>query len=171
MGSKNRVENRVEKLDERIGIKTGWKIQSKNRVEKSGRESGWKIPFLELSFSFFGDCIVGGEERNESLFMTSLFWCELTEQTPLVALERFDPLEALSTSIWSHSSDEIFESSNFELEDSSDSFRWLIWRLGSEDWRSVEELTEDFFWSSSRRRKFIVNNENFFFSDFDIVKP
>ena len=76
--------------------------------------------------------------------MTSLFWCELTEQTPLVALERFDPLEALSTSIWSHSSDEIFESSNLELEDSS-------------------ELTEGFFWSSSRRRKFIVNNENFFF--------
>jgi len=115
-----------------LGRKTGPKIGWKNRVEKSGRKigskngvekSGRKLPFLELSFSFFGDCIVGGEERNDSLFMTSLFWCELTEQTPLVALERFDPLEALSTSIWSHSSDEMFESSNFELEDSSDSFR------------------------------------------------
>jgi len=87
-----------------------------------GLGSGQKLPFLELSFSFFVVWIEGGEERNDSLFMTSLFWCELTEQTPLVALER-DPLEALSTSIWSHSSDEMFESSNFELEDSSDSFR------------------------------------------------
>ena len=120
-----------------------------------------KLPFFGLSFSFL-EASRFGEERNDSLFMTSLFWCEFTEQTPLVALERIDPLEALSTSIWSHSSDEIFESSNFELEDSSDSFRWL--NRASEDWRIAEEfdrLTEEFFWLSSRRRKFIVNNENF----------
>ena len=120
-----------------------------------------KLPFLELSFSLLEGWT--DDELNESLFMTSLFWCELTEHTPLVALERFEPLEALSTSIWSHSSDEIFESkfeSNFELEDSSDSFRWL--NLESEDWRRLEGLTEELFWLSSRRRKLIVNNENFF---------